>query len=116
MRVVNRHSARVDDLEPGHEGDVDESRSGVQVLLRAGLLEAVLDAPEAAAVIEASPAIEPMPEGVGPFDIEPAPVDVDAIAAEVVAVVEPAVEPLAETLPPPAPVVVEPSRRNRRNG
>jgi len=57
-----------------------------------------------------------MPEGVGPFDIEPAPVDVDAIAAEVVAVVEPAVEPLAETLPPPAPVVVEPARRNRRNG
>lgn len=116
MRVVNRHTAHVDDIAPGHEGDVDESRSGVQVLLRAGLLEAVLDAPEAAAVIEASPAIESVPEGAIALDAEPelasASVDVDAIAEEAPA----PVEPLAETLPPPAPVVVEPSRRNRRNG
>lgn len=55
MRVRNAHTARVDGIEPGAEGEVDESRSGVQVLLRAGFLVASLDGAEARALVEALP-------------------------------------------------------------
>lgn len=44
IRVRNAHGALCNGIEPGAEGDVDETRPGVQVHLRAGLLLAVLDA------------------------------------------------------------------------
>lgn len=71
VRVRNAHSATVCDLAPGDAGEVDEKLSGVQVLLRAGLLVEVLPpAPvEASVAVPMADDAEPGP----PVDGKPAP-------------------------------------------
>jgi len=55
MRVRNQHTAMVEGILPGAEGEVDASRPGVQGFLRAEMLVAALDDAEAAETIARSP-------------------------------------------------------------
>lgn len=50
MKVVNRHTATVENIAPGAEGSVDETVLGVQGFLRAGYL------------VEVKPAEAPKPD------------------------------------------------------
>jgi hypothetical protein len=59
IRVRNAHGALCNGIEPGAEGEVDETRPGVQVHLRAGLLLAVLDAAPDGPPADSGPPAQP---------------------------------------------------------